>query len=123
MTLEKWVHDPIIWGNDLNQKWVMQIPGRNQLSQASACGRRCDSAFASPWPAAPPIRLLNAATLAAQMPRGHGEKRIGTFFFSVAFCSPAKSLICCGLVENPLVGKKLKSQQPSKMHPLLCWLS
>ena len=29
--------------------------------------------------------------------------------FSVAFCSPAKSLTFSGLVENPLVGKQLKS--------------
>ena len=29
--------------------------------------------------------------------------------YSVAFCSPAKSLTFSGLVENPLVGKKLKS--------------
>ena len=29
--------------------------------------------------------------------------------FSVAFCSPAKSLAFSGLMENPLVGKKLKS--------------
>ena len=28
---------------------------------------------------------------------------------SVAFCSPAKSLTLNGLLENPLVGKKLKS--------------
>ena len=33
---------------------------------------------------------------------------------SVAFCSPAKSLTFSGLVENPLVGKKLKSSKPSK---------
>ena len=36
--------------------------------------------------------------------------------FSVAFCSPAKSLTFGGLMENPLDGKKLKSQHPSKMH-------
>ena len=41
---------------------------------------------------------------------------IRTFNFSVAFCSPAKSLTFSGLMENPLVGKKLKSQHPSKMH-------
>ena len=29
--------------------------------------------------------------------------------FSVAFCSPAKSLTLSGLMENPLVGKQLKS--------------
>ena len=29
--------------------------------------------------------------------------------FSVAFCSPAKGLTFSGLMENPLVGKKLKS--------------
>ena len=28
---------------------------------------------------------------------------------SVAFCSPAKRLAFSGLLENPLVGKKLKS--------------
>ena len=28
---------------------------------------------------------------------------------SVAFCSPAKSLTFSGLMENPFVGKKLKS--------------
>ena len=33
---------------------------------------------------------------------------------SVAFLSPAKSLTFSGLMENPLVGKKLKSQHPSK---------
>ena len=32
---------------------------------------------------------------------------------SVAFRSPAKSLTFSGLVENPSVGKKLKSEQPS----------
>ena len=31
------------------------------------------------------------------------------YFLSVAFCSPAKSLTFSGLMENPLVGKKLKS--------------
>ena len=31
--------------------------------------------------------------------------------FSVAFCSPAKSLTFSGLMENPLVGKKLKSSR------------
>ena len=35
---------------------------------------------------------------------------------SVAFCSPAKSLTFGGLIENPFVGKKLKSEHPSKMH-------
>ena len=34
---------------------------------------------------------------------------------SVAFCSPAKSLTFSGLMENPLVGKKLKSFHPRKM--------
>ena len=35
-------------------------------------------------------------------------------YFLVAFCSPAKSLIFGGLMENPFVGKKLKSSHPSK---------
>ena len=32
-----------------------------------------------------------------------------TLFSLVAFCSPAKSLTFSGLMENPFVGKKLKS--------------
>ena len=32
-----------------------------------------------------------------------------SYNFSVAFCSPAKSLTFSGLVENPLAGKKVKS--------------
>ena len=31
--------------------------------------------------------------------------------FSVAFCSPAKSLTVCGFMENPLVGEVLTSKQ------------
>ena len=42
-------------------------------------------------------------------------------FFLVAFCSPAKSLACSGLLENPLVGQKLKFQHPSKMHQSFCF--
>ena len=34
--------------------------------------------------------------------------------FSVAFCSPAKSSTFSGFMENPLVGKKLKSERPSR---------
>ena len=33
----------------------------------------------------------------------------GEHMLSVAFCSPSKSLTFSGLMENPLVGKKLKS--------------
>ena len=35
---------------------------------------------------------------------------------SVAFCSPANSLTFNGLMDNPFVGKKLKSYDPSTMH-------
>ena len=35
------------------------------------------------------------------------------------FLPPAKSLTSSGLMENPLVGKKLKSQHPSKMHQVI----
>ena len=33
----------------------------------------------------------------------------GCKLISVAFCSPSKSLTSSGLMENPLVGQKLKS--------------
>ena len=35
---------------------------------------------------------------------------------TAAFCSPAKGLTFSGFMENPLVGKRLKSQHPSNMH-------
>ena len=38
-----------------------------------------------------------------------GSELLGSPRTSVAFCSRAKSLIFGGLMENPLVGKKLKS--------------
>ena len=35
---------------------------------------------------------------------------------AVAFGSPAESLTFSGLMDNPVVGKKFKSQHPSNMH-------
>ena len=46
----------------------------------------------------------------------------GTLLGSVAFCSPAKSSTFRGLMENPLVGKKLFSPNiPWQNAPLFSW--
>ena len=62
--------------------------------------------------------LLGDLADSSKCPKPQLPRRVG---FSVAFCSPAKSLTFSGLVENPLVGKKLKSQAAKQNAPKDWW--
>ena len=68
----------------------MLTVARNPTQQVSTAGR---------WPESQNLRW-------PEKKKTHILKLYGS---SVAFCSPAKSLTFSGLVESPLVGKKLKS--------------
>ena len=59
------------------------------------------------------LRKVEPRLLPALVGRGRRRQQ---HVLGCEICSPAKSLKLSGLTENPLVGKKLKSQHPSKMH-------
>ena len=56
-----------------------------------------------------PLKLAVAGASHLRVPRRHRFLVKHAHLLSVAFCSPAKSLTFRGLMENPLVGNRLKS--------------